>query len=152
MDLQPDYFRPPHRETLHRSGHHLNDPTDEDVASRMVPGSCRSLETVRTSSQQKDASDLAHSRSEDTFSVSSYYSFLTLFILFVPFFKDFNFGRRFLLIRRGRNTFTTPLMIYQISMNVYTHLVKPKRGWYVFWLLLKIGLCSAISFKRSNCK
>ena len=24
-----------------------------------------------------------------------------------------------------------------------------KRGWYVIWLLFKIGLCSAISFKRS---
>ena len=28
--------------------------------------------------------------------------------------------------------------------------VKPKRGWYVFWLFFKIGLCSAISFKRSQ--
>jgi len=28
--------------------------------------------------------------------------------------------------------------------------VKPKRGRYVFWLFFKIGLCSAISFKRSR--
>jgi len=31
--------------------------------------------------------------------------------------------------------------------------VKPKRQWYVFWLsFFKIGLCSAISFKRSRLK
>jgi len=28
--------------------------------------------------------------------------------------------------------------------------VKPKREWYVFWLFFRIGLCSAISFKRSR--
>jgi len=28
--------------------------------------------------------------------------------------------------------------------------VKPKREWYVFWLFFKVGLCSAISFKRSR--
>jgi len=28
--------------------------------------------------------------------------------------------------------------------------VKPKRGWYVFWLFFKIDLCSAISFIRSR--
>jgi len=28
--------------------------------------------------------------------------------------------------------------------------VKPKRGWFVFWEFFKIGLCSAISFKRSR--
>ena len=28
--------------------------------------------------------------------------------------------------------------------------VKPKRGWYVFRLFFKVGLCSAISFKRSR--
>jgi len=28
--------------------------------------------------------------------------------------------------------------------------VKPKRGWYVYWLFFKIDLCSAISFKRSR--
>jgi len=28
--------------------------------------------------------------------------------------------------------------------------VKPKRGWFVFWLFFKIGLYSAISFKRSR--
>jgi len=28
--------------------------------------------------------------------------------------------------------------------------VKPKRGWYAFWLFFKIGLCSAISFERSR--
>jgi len=28
--------------------------------------------------------------------------------------------------------------------------MKPKRGWYVLWLFFKIGLCSAISFKRSR--
>jgi len=28
--------------------------------------------------------------------------------------------------------------------------VKLKRGWYVFSLFLKIGLCSTISFKRSR--
>jgi len=28
--------------------------------------------------------------------------------------------------------------------------VKPKRGWYVFWLFFEIGLGSAISFKRSR--
>ena len=27
---------------------------------------------------------------------------------------------------------------------------KPKRGWYIFWIIFKIGLCSAISFKRSR--
>jgi len=28
--------------------------------------------------------------------------------------------------------------------------VKLKRGWYVLWLFFKIGLCSAIQFKRSR--
>jgi len=28
--------------------------------------------------------------------------------------------------------------------------VKPKWGWYAFWLFFKIGLCSAISFERSR--
>jgi len=28
--------------------------------------------------------------------------------------------------------------------------VKPKWGWYVFWLFFQIGLCSAMSFKRSR--
>jgi len=28
--------------------------------------------------------------------------------------------------------------------------VKPKRGWNVFWLFFMIGICSAISFKRSR--
>ena len=28
--------------------------------------------------------------------------------------------------------------------------VKPKRGYYVFWLFFKIGACSGISFKRSR--
>jgi len=28
--------------------------------------------------------------------------------------------------------------------------VKPKRGWYVFWLFFKIGQCSAILFERSR--
>jgi len=28
--------------------------------------------------------------------------------------------------------------------------VKPKRGWYVFWLFFKMEQCSAISFKRSR--
>ena len=28
--------------------------------------------------------------------------------------------------------------------------VKRKPGWYVFWLFFEIGLCSAISFKRSR--
>jgi len=28
--------------------------------------------------------------------------------------------------------------------------VKPKRGWYVVWLFFQIGLCSAISLKRSR--
>ena len=28
--------------------------------------------------------------------------------------------------------------------------VKRKRGWYLFWLFFKIGLCSAITFKRSR--
>ena len=28
--------------------------------------------------------------------------------------------------------------------------VKPKQGWYVFWLFFKIGLCLAISSKRSR--
>jgi len=28
--------------------------------------------------------------------------------------------------------------------------LKPKRGWYVIWLFLRIGICSAISFKRSR--
>ena len=28
--------------------------------------------------------------------------------------------------------------------------VKSKRGWYVFWWMFKIGLCSAISIKRSR--
>jgi len=27
--------------------------------------------------------------------------------------------------------------------------VKPKQWWYVFWYFFKIGLCSALSFKRS---
>jgi len=35
--------------------------------------------------------------------------------------------------------------------SAYTVLgMKPKRGWYVFWLFFKICLCSAISFKRSR--
>ena len=29
-------------------------------------------------------------------------------------------------------------------------MVKPKRGWCVFWLFFKVGICSAISFKRSR--
>jgi len=28
--------------------------------------------------------------------------------------------------------------------------VKPKRGWYVFWLFYKIGLSSAISLERTR--
>ena len=28
--------------------------------------------------------------------------------------------------------------------------VKPKRGWYVFWRIFKVDLCSAISFERSR--
>ena len=28
--------------------------------------------------------------------------------------------------------------------------VKPKQGWYVFWLFFKIGLCSAISLERTR--
>ena len=38
--------------------------------------------------------------------------------------------------------------IFEITIPVLG--AKPKQGWYVFWLFLKIRLCLAISSKRSR--
>jgi len=45
------------------------------------------------------------------------------------------------------NTVKTKYPVLGIAVPVLG--VKSKRGWYVFWLFFKIGLCSAISFGRS---
>jgi len=70
---------------------------------------------------------------------------------------DFNAPAcKFSMIKEHKNGFATSGLVFIVKTKprfgecIPVLGVKPKLGWYVFLLFFKIGLCSAISFKRSR--